>query len=127
MKYHKYALALFLAPLLLGGTGWALGVVQVKAIDRDGGITHLQVKNGYYELEFAPEKGGTAISFNAIQPQRMDLSGRMDVHGAFCRGGLARRTGPLQLHLSDYCARSGSSGSGVSKPPPKIISLSSGP
>ncbi len=101
MKYHRYALALFLAPLLLGGTGWALGVVQVKAIDRDGGITHLQVKNGYYELEFAPEKGGTAISFKTqIQPQRMDLSGRMDVHERF-----AGEDWPGELARSSYTYR----------------------
>ncbi|HEY3416103.1 MAG TPA: hypothetical protein VGM23_04375, partial [Armatimonadota bacterium] len=62
MKSNNNACALFLATLLLSLAGWALGAVQVEEIDH-GGVTHLRVKNEFFDLEFAPEKGGTANSF----------------------------------------------------------------
>ena len=41
----------------------ALAGVSVKEIDKGGGITHLQVTNEYFDIEFFPEKGGQALSF----------------------------------------------------------------
>lgn len=41
----------------------ALAGVSVKEINKGSGITHLQVTNEYFDMEFAPERGAQALSF----------------------------------------------------------------
>ncbi|MHB9023367.1 MAG: glutamine amidotransferase [Armatimonadota bacterium] len=40
-----------------------MAAVNVQDIDKGGGVTHVQVRNEYFTLEFAPEKGAQALSF----------------------------------------------------------------
>jgi uncharacterized membrane protein len=54
---------LLLAAGLLAGISPAFGTVSVKEVDKGGGITHLQVTNEYFDMEFAPEHGAQAMSF----------------------------------------------------------------
>ncbi|HEY3417366.1 MAG TPA: hypothetical protein VGM23_10830, partial [Armatimonadota bacterium] len=54
---------LLIFTILVAAMTAGLAAVNVQEIDKGNGVTHLQVRNEYFNMEFAPEKGAQALSF----------------------------------------------------------------